>query len=243
MTILIFFVAHWYLSLFVQTFFLHRYAAHQQFTMSPFMEKVFYVLTFLFQGSSYLSPKAYGHMHRLHHVYADTEQDVHSPKYSTGPIDMMMQAWKSYAAILHDPHADEKPYGKNLPSWDSFDRFADHTLVRASWGIFYTLFYIKFATAPWQFLLLPIHYLMGPVHGVIINWCAHKYGYVTYKVADTSKNFLPFDFLMMGESYHNNHHPYPNDLNFGKKWFEVDFTYLISRGFSAVGLIKIKNQT
>ena len=84
---------------------------------------------------------------------------------------------------------------------------------------------------------------MGPVHGVNINWCAHKYGYVTFKVADTSKKFLPFDFLMMGESYHNNHHPYPNDLNFGKKWFEVDFTYLIARGFSTVGLIKIKNQT
>ena len=54
--ILIFFVAHWYLSLFFQTFFLHRYAAHKAFTMSKRTEKVFYVLTWIFQGSNYLSP-------------------------------------------------------------------------------------------------------------------------------------------------------------------------------------------
>ena len=45
MAILIFFLAHWYLSLFAQTFFLHRYAAHQMFTMSKFWEKVFYFLS------------------------------------------------------------------------------------------------------------------------------------------------------------------------------------------------------
>ena len=79
MAILIFFLAHWYLSLFAQTFFLHRYAAHQMFTMNKFWEKVFYFLTWVFQGSSFLSPKAYGIMHRLHHAYADTENDPHSP--------------------------------------------------------------------------------------------------------------------------------------------------------------------
>ena len=76
MPIFIFFVAHWYLSLFAQTFFLHRYAAHQMFTMNKFWEKVFYILTAVFQGSSFLSPKAYGIMHRLHHAHADTEKAV-----------------------------------------------------------------------------------------------------------------------------------------------------------------------
>ncbi|MFM8347716.1 MAG: acyl-CoA desaturase, partial [Bacteroidota bacterium] len=51
LVILTFFAAHWYLSLFFQTFFLHRYASHASFTMSPFTEKVFYVLTWIFQGS------------------------------------------------------------------------------------------------------------------------------------------------------------------------------------------------
>jgi stearoyl-CoA desaturase (delta-9 desaturase) len=92
MYILVFFVAHWYLSLLMQTFFLHRYAAHKMFTMSPFWEKFFYGLTFIFQGSSFLSPYAYGVMHRLHHAYADTEEDPHSPSFSSSLFDMM---WKT----------------------------------------------------------------------------------------------------------------------------------------------------
>ncbi|MCZ6521882.1 MAG: acyl-CoA desaturase, partial [Bacteroidetes bacterium] len=73
--ILILFVAHWYLSLFFQTFFLHRYAAHGAFTMSKGMEKVVFVLTWIFQGSNYLSAYGYGILHRMHHAFADTPQD------------------------------------------------------------------------------------------------------------------------------------------------------------------------
>ena len=60
MIILIFFFAHWYLSLFFQTFFLHRYTSHKMFKMTPFWEKTFFLFTFIFQGSSFLHPAAYG---------------------------------------------------------------------------------------------------------------------------------------------------------------------------------------
>ncbi len=65
-------ILHWYLSLFFQTIFLHRYASHNMFKMTPFVEKVFYFLTFLFQGSSFLHPAAYGVMHKRHHAHTDT---------------------------------------------------------------------------------------------------------------------------------------------------------------------------
>ena len=81
---------------------------------------------------------------------------------------------------------------------------------------------------------------MAPIHGVIINWYAHIYGYVNYKLKDTSKNLLPFDFLMMGESYHNNHHKNGSNANFGVRWFEIDPTYLIMKVLHAVGFIQLK---
>ena len=62
--ILIFFVAHWYLSLLFQTMIHHRYAAHGMFIMSTFWERLFILLSYLAQGSSYLSPRAYGILHR-----------------------------------------------------------------------------------------------------------------------------------------------------------------------------------
>ena len=79
MIILVALVLHWYLSLFFQTIFLHRYASHNMFKMKPMVEKVFYLLTFLFQGSSFLHPAAYGVMHRRHHAHTDTPRDPHSP--------------------------------------------------------------------------------------------------------------------------------------------------------------------
>ena len=43
MIIFVFLILHWYLSLFGQTFFLHRYSAHKMFTMNKFWEKFFYI--------------------------------------------------------------------------------------------------------------------------------------------------------------------------------------------------------
>jgi stearoyl-CoA desaturase (Delta-9 desaturase) len=240
MIVLSFFVAHWYLSLFTQTFFLHRYAAHQMFTMDKKWEKFFYILTYIFQGSSFLSPRAYGIMHRLHHAYADTEKDPHSPQYSDNLFDMMWKTKKIYNDILKSKAAIDPKFLKNIPNWDSVERLGDSWISRIGWGTFYSLFYIYFATNPWVYILLPIHFLMGPAHGVVINWFAHKYGYTNFKVADTAKNLLPFDFLMLGESYHNNHHKLGGRSNFGVKWHEFDPTYPVILLFNFLRIIKLK---
>ena len=240
MPILIFFIAHWYLSLFTQTFFHHRYAAHQMFTMNKFQEKMFYVLSAVFQGSSYLSPKAYGIMHRLHHAYADTEKDPHSPTYSKNIFDMMWKTRLIYTGILNDKYEVEEKFKKNVPHWAFIEKIADSWYTRIFFGLCYIAFYVKFATVWWMFLLLPIHFLMGPIHGAIINWFSHKVGYTNFKVGDTSKNLLPVDFLMLGEGYHNNHHKYGGRANFGVKWHEFDPIYPIIRIFNFAGIIKLK---
>jgi stearoyl-CoA desaturase (delta-9 desaturase) len=117
MGILIFFIAHWYLSLLMQTFFLHRYAAHKMFTMSPTWEKVFYTATWIFQGSSFLSPYAYGVMHRLHHAYADTELDPHSPSFSDSIVDMMWKTKNYYNNIVHGTDHIERKFKRGVPHW------------------------------------------------------------------------------------------------------------------------------
>ena len=84
---------------------------------------------------------------------------------------------------------------------------------------------------------------MGPVHGAIINYFAHKFGYRNFEVSDTSRNFLPVDVLMMGESYHNNHHKNGSRANFGGiRWHEIDPTYQVIRLLNFLGVIKIHRQ-
>lgn len=241
--ILIFFLAHWYLSLFFQTFFLHRYASHKAFTMSKGWEKVFFVLTWIFQGSNYLSAYGYGIMHRMHHAYADTPNDPHSPKYDESLFKMMWKTKTIYSAITSKTMKVDERFTQDVPEWTAFDKFARSWVSRLFWGVVYVAIYWQFATVWWLWLLLPIQFLLSPIHGAIINWFAHKYGYRNFAVGDTSRNFLPVDFLMMGESYHNNHHKYGDRANFGGiRWHEIDPTYQVIKIFNKIGIIKIANE-
>jgi stearoyl-CoA desaturase (delta-9 desaturase) len=122
--VILFFVLHWYLSLFSQTFFQHRYAAHKSFDMSHGWERFFFFFAWLTQGSSYLSPRAYGIMHRIHHAYTDTELDPHSPSYDKNLFAMMWRTKNIYSDILYERTEIEPRFTKNVPAWKSFDLFA-----------------------------------------------------------------------------------------------------------------------
>ncbi len=99
-------------------------------------------------------------------------------------------------------------------------------------------FFIIFSEYWWHWLLLPVAILMAPIHGMIINWFGHIYGYVNFKVNDTSKNLFRFDWLMLGEGYHNNHHKFGGRANFGGvRWHEIDVTYMIMLLLEKLGWI------
>ncbi len=239
--IILFFILHWYLSLFFQTFFLHRYASHKAFTMSPFTEKVFFVLTWIFQGSNYLSAYGYSILHRMHHAFADTPDDPHSPSYDESIGKMMWKTKTIYSSICNGSLVVDKRFTEDAPKWEAFDKVARSWPSRLFWGTIYFAVYFVFADVWWLWLFLPIQFALSPIHGAIINWFAHKYGYRNYEVGDTSKNFLPFDFLMMGESYHNNHHKYGTRPNFGGiRWHEIDPTYQVIKILAFLGIIKTK---
>ena len=241
MIIILFFIGIWYASLFCQSFFQHRYSAHGAFKMSKSTEKFFFILSWITQGSSYMSPKAYAIMHRMHHAFTDTELDPHSPSYSKNVFDMMWRTRNIYRDIMTGKMVVEDRFTKNLPEWDSFDKFADGTISRVLWVLIYIAVFVMFATSPWQYLLLLPIFAMGAVHGAIINWYAHKYGYTSYKMKNTSHNLISVDFLMLGESYHNNHHKFPSAINFGKKWHEIDPLYPVIRFLGWTGIIKLPN--
>lgn len=235
--VILFFVLSWYLSLFMQSGFLHRYAAHKMYTMGPKTEKVFFFLTWLFQGPAYLSPSAYGILHRMHHAHTDTPEDPHSPSYDRSIFSMMWRTAVTYNKIFSKKVEIDPNYTRNLPSWDAFDRFASSWITRLSVAVVYLLVYIWANPPLWMYALFPIQITIGPVHGAIINWFAHKWGYRNFNTKDTSKNFLPLDLLMIGESYHNNHHANQKNPNFGVRFFEIDPTYLVLRLLHLFGII------
>ncbi|MDP9149351.1 MAG: acyl-CoA desaturase [Myxococcota bacterium] len=237
MVIALFFVAHWQLSVFFQTFYLHRYGAHRMYSMSRGWDRFFYLCTYVTQGCSFLSPRGYAILHRMHHAFSDTPKDPHSPANHESVWSMMLATKNTYDGFAYGRVQPEARFAGGLPSWPLIDRLGQSWWGRVAWGAAYTLFYMRFATHAWMFALLPVHFIMGPIHGAIVNWCGHKYGYRNFDNGDLSRNTLVFDFVTAGELFQNNHHKFAMSPNFAVRWFELDTTYLAMRLFAFLGII------
>jgi len=211
------------------------------YTTSKGWEKTFYLMTWFVQGSSYLVSRAYAVMHRMHHTYSDTEKDPHSPYFFKDIWHMMWHTIIIFRGFLTGKNLPDAEFTKEyIPMWDKVDKVGHHIITRLVFGAAYVAFYVIFAPNYWWFLLLPIHFLMGPIQGAIVNWFGHKLGYSNFNNGDHSKNTTPWGFIMMGELFQNNHHHAKYNPNFARKWFEFDFTYLIMKGLHYVRIIRFK---
>jgi stearoyl-CoA desaturase (delta-9 desaturase) len=174
----------------------------------------------------------------MHHTYSDTEKDPHSPHNYDNVFKMMWDTRKIYNNILDNNEKVEDRFSKDLPEWKFIDSLGENHYSRIGWALAYIAFYVVFATQWWMFLLLPIHFLMGPIHGAIVNWCGHKVGYANFDNNDKSKNSLVFDFLMLGELFQNNHHKFSKRWKFSARWFEIDPTWPVIKMFAVLRIIR-----
>ena len=209
------------------------------FFMSRFWERVFYLLTFIAIGPYFFNPKAYAVMHRMHHAYSDTEDDPHAPQYFRNVFSLLWGTIKVYLAIDARKIKPKNNFERSCPEWESFDNLTNNWLVRCFMLSLILLIYYYFATAWWMYLLLPIHAIMGGIHGTIVNWYGHRHGYINFAdIEDHSKNTLPFDFITGGELLQNNHHKFPSRANFAVRLFELDPTYSIIKLLGWLGIVR-----
>ncbi|MDA8791830.1 fatty acid desaturase [Bacteriovoracaceae bacterium] len=237
-TLIYLLLGHWFLSLFCQSFFLHRYCSHHMFKMNKTWERVFYFLTYLTQGPSFLNPESYATLHQRHHKHSDKPQDPHSPSNHSSVMHMMMNTYHDYKAILVEQKT--RPDHKNEFSWNRLDKFAQSKYNTYLWVIIYCSLYYFLELPWWAYAALPLHFFVGPIQGAIVNWCGHKMGYRNFATKDFSRNTLPIDFALMGELYQNNHHKFGQRLNFAHRWFEIDFTFLVAKVLNFLRIIKMK---
>jgi len=240
LAIVLFLLLHWYACIFAQSFFLHRSAAHKMFRMSKFWERFFYAFTWIAQGSSFLNPRAYAILHLEHHKHSDTEHDPHSPSFFKDVVSMMLHTRRIFHSIKRGDHRSVKyAQEKKYPEWPFVDSLGDNWATRLAFCGLYFVFYYAFAPNVYWYALLPVHFLMGPIHGAFVNWCGHKYGYSNYDNKDHSKNTFAWDVIFMGECFQNNHHRFPRSSNFAKKWFEFDGLYPFLRLLNRLKVIKL----
>lgn len=240
MSVLAFFVAHWAAAAFAQSFFLHRYGAHGQFSMSRRWERFFYVATYLALGSSFLPPRAYALLHRQHHAYSDTPRDPHSPSHHRDPLALMLSTRHAFDDLAARRTTPEQRFEGGYPEWPALDRLGWWLPGQAAWVAGYAAVYIALAPTPWFLLLVPVHAMLGPLQGFLVNWCGHRYGYRNFDTKDDSRNVLPVELLVMGELMQNNHHRHPMRVDFTSRRFELDPTGVVIRGLAACGVVRLR---
>jgi stearoyl-CoA desaturase (delta-9 desaturase) len=197
-------------------------------------------LCYVTQGASFLSPRGYAILHRQHHAFADTAQDPHAPSSYRSVFQMMLDTKHRYDAYAYHREEPAPRFLGGYPEWPLLDQTLSQSWpLRILWCAGYVGFYVAFATSPWQLLLVPFHFVMGPVHGAIVNWCGHKYGYRNHDTDDVSRNSLPIDIVTMGELFQNNHHRYGQRPNFANRWFELDPTWQVMRLLARLRIIEL----
>lgn len=212
------------------------------FHMSKGWERFFYLLTYVSQGPSFLHPRAYAILHRMHHAYSDTERDPHSPEFYPNVLSMMWKTKEQYDNFAYDRVEADPRFGYSTPDWPLLNKMGQSWILRLGWMALYTLFYMEFATATWMYALLPIHFLMGPIHGAIVNWCGHRYGYRNFKTDDVSRNTFPIEFICWGELFQNNHHRFGMSPKFSVRKFELDPAWYIIQVLAAWGIVTLSDK-
>src|SRR2546430_1586954 len=204
-------------------------------------ERVLHFLTFLVQGSSYLDSRAYAILHREHHAFSDTERDPHSPWQHANALTMMWRTKKRYSDYAHRRREPEPRFDGGVSQWPWLRPISASLPTPIALAAKFSLFYLAVPTHLWQIaFMLPFHFVLGPVHGAIVNWAGHKYGYQNFDNGDKSRNTLPFDFLTMGELFQNNHHKWGASPDFAARWFEIDPGWQVLKLLAAARIVSIR---
>jgi stearoyl-CoA desaturase (delta-9 desaturase) len=203
----------------------HRYFSHRSYSTSRVFQ---FVLAFLAQTTAQKSILWWAAKHRHHHLFSDTEHDVHSPRH-TGFL-------YSHVGWIFAKRHDET----NLVKVADFARYPELMFLhRFELLPAFVLAGIAFLIGGWSGLVVGFVWSTVAVyHGTFcINSLAHVRGSKRYVTGDDSRNNWLLALFTMGEGWHNNHHAYQSSARQGFRWWEIDATYYILKGLSYLGIV------
>lgn len=176
--------------------------------------------------------------HRIHHAKSDQPGDPHSPREGFLWSHCLWCLQRSSAEHSRERHERWAPDLLRDPVM----RFLDRTFLL--WQIVFAVGVLAFGywLGGWpmaiSMLVWGVFVRMTLVlHATwFINSVTHVWGYKTYDNGDDSKNLWWVALVTFGEGWHNNHHAYQRAANYGHRWWEFDFTYMMIRCLELTGL-------
>jgi stearoyl-CoA desaturase (delta-9 desaturase) len=224
----------------------HRLLTHRGFSSPRWLEHCLAVLgACCWQGS----PLTWVVIHRLHHQHADEPGDPHSPR--TGFFWSHMGWFLIYDPAVYNFTLYDR-YARDLFQ-DRFYKWIERPRVWRAihlthWAVFLVAGTVVGALSTWSVLGTLQLGLSWLVWGVFVrtvvhlhatwavNSITHLWGYRNFDTRDDSRNNWLVALVSNGEGWHNNHHAEPRCAAHGRRWWELDVSYIIIRGFELVGL-------
>ena len=231
-------VGFYLMRMFAITAFYHRYFSHRAFKTSRVVQ---FLGALLGAASIQRGPLWWAAHHRAHHRHSDGEDDVHSPvrrNFLWSHMVWFLARGNFRTRLELVPDLARYP---ELRFLDRFDVLVPLALIPLFWG----LGAILEVTAPglgvtggqlfvWGFVISTV----ALYHCTFtINSLAHRWGSRRFETKDDSRNNWLLALLTLGEGWHNNHHHYASSARQGFLWWEVDVSYYILKGLSAIGIV------
>jgi stearoyl-CoA desaturase (delta-9 desaturase) len=203
----------------------HRFFAHRAYSTSRAFQ---FVLAVLAQSSAQKSVIWWASKHRHHHLYSDTETDVHSPRHK-GFI-------YSHLGWIFSRKHDKADLDKvtDLTRYPELMWLHKYELVPPI-----ILGAFCYLAAGWPGLVVGFFWSTVLVYHATfcINSLAHVKGTTRYVTGDDSRNNWLLAVFTMGEGWHNNHHAFQSSVRQGFRWWEYDPTYYLLVVLSWIGLV------
>jgi stearoyl-CoA desaturase (delta-9 desaturase) len=203
----------------------HRYFSHKSFKTTKFKHKLLSYWTILLAAKS---PIAYAMNHRHHHIYADTDQDTHSPVKNFWHTITGVWEFRSY-----------EWFAKKGVEFRVRDLIRDPTTKFIETHYFKIWFLLVFVCLfiDWKLLVFGLLLPAGYYHLIVNLALSFEHlklpgSYRTYDTPDNSYNNVPLHWASLGEGLHNNHHKDPGNYNQAHKENEFDIcAWVVDRFF------------
>jgi stearoyl-CoA desaturase (delta-9 desaturase) len=218
-------VALYWLRMFGITAGYHRYFSHRSYATSRGFQLV---LACLAQSSAQKSVLWWAAKHRHHHLFSDTEHDVHSPRHAG-----FLFAHLGWIFVRKHEQVDLVKVG-DFTKYPELMWLHKYELMPAA-----VLAVVAFLIAGWAGLVVGFFWSTVAVYHATfcINSLAHVHGSKRYVTGDDSRNNWLLAFFTMGEGWHNNHHAYQASVRQGFRWWEIDPTFYIIKVLSWIGVV------
>jgi stearoyl-CoA desaturase (delta-9 desaturase) len=186
--------------------------------------------------------------HRKHHTFTDEEGDPHSPHAGQGAglRGMVTGLWHAHVGWLFETHgqASSKRFARDLVE-DPTMRRINKSFPLIALGSLALPFVLGLVLSGGSLVDGGLSALLWAglvriflVHHITwsINSICHFFGRRRFDTDDESTNVFWLALPSLGESWHHNHHAFPQSAFHGLRWYELDPSGWLILGLAKIGL-------